>query len=126
MITRALAVVLAITLALLGWGEYRVVQARAEAAGYLALTQVQKSALEGQERALRASRAALAARIKAQDRLRKQLKDSNDALSAALAANKAWADRPLPDGIADWVRQPSESPGNHEGYTPADPPAGLP
>lgn len=118
MITRLLLAGLVSTLALLGWARYEGVQARNDADRYLALTLVQKDALEGQERALRASRLALAARIKAQARLNKQLKDSNARLSQAIAANKAWADQPLPPGITDWLRERPDRDQDGQGYTP--------
>jgi hypothetical protein len=36
--------------------------------------------------------------------LAKKQKESNDKLEQALEANRDWADQPLPDGIADWLR----------------------
>lgn len=104
------AALLSLTIAAAVWAYILFNRLAAETQRNAQLTQtVQQYAavIEEQAAAKRKSEAALSARLRAAHAEATKRKEERDALRDALAKAPDWADRPLPDSIADWLRNPT-------------------
>lgn len=100
------------------WGGYthirltkaraEAVQARQEASGYLALAQAEKAAHEAAVAIHARETKVLTARAKLAEQQAKENKEQSRVLAEALRANAGWADSPIPDGVRNALKRPSD------------------
>lgn len=100
------------------WGGYthiqltqaraEAVQARQEASGYLALAQAEKAAYEAAVALHARETKVLTARAKMAEQQAKENKEQSRVLAEALRANAGWADSPVPDGVRNALKRPSD------------------
>lgn len=100
------------------WGGYthiqltkaraEAVQARQEASGYLALAQAEKAAHEAAVALHAQETKVLTARAKLAEQQAKENKEQSRVLAEALRANAGWADSPVPDGVHNALKRPSD------------------
>lgn len=100
------------------WGGYthiqltkaraEAVQARQEASGYLALADARKASLEAAVALHAQETKVLTARAKLAEQQAKENKEQSRVLAEALRANAGWADSPVPDGVRNALKRPSD------------------
>lgn len=100
------------------WGGYthiqltkaraEAVQARQEASGYLALAQAEKAAHEAAVAFHAQETKVLTTRAKLAEQQAKENKEQFRVLAEALRANAGWADSPIPDGVRNALKRPSD------------------
>ena len=100
------------------WGGYthiqltkaraEAVQARQEASGYLALAQAEKAAYEAAEAIHAQETKVLTVRAKLAEQQAKENKEQSRVLAEALRANAGWADSPIPAGVRNALKRPSD------------------
>lgn len=83
-------------------------QARQEASGYLALANAEKAAHEAAVALHAQETKVLTARAKLAEQQAKENKEQSRVLSEALRANAGWADSPVPAGVLDALKRPSD------------------
>uniref|UniRef100_A0A7M2QN55 Uncharacterized protein n=1 Tax=feces metagenome TaxID=1861841 RepID=A0A7M2QN55_9ZZZZ len=81
-------------------------QAAVVAQQYQDLANERKAALEASEALYEATITSLNTRAAAAEAQAKKFKEQNDALSKALAANRDWADAPIPDSVRNALKRP--------------------
>lgn len=100
------------------WGGYthiqltkvraEAVQARQEASGYLALADARKASLEAAVALHARETKVLTTRAKLAEQQAKENKEQSRVLAEALRANAGWADSPIPDGVRNALKRPSD------------------
>lgn len=100
------------------WGGYthiqltkaraEAVQARQEASGYLALADARKASLEAAVALHAQETKVLTARAKLAEQQAKENKEQSRVLAEALRANAGWAYSPIPDGVRNALKRPSD------------------
>lgn len=83
-------------------------QARQEASGYLALAQAEKAAYEAAVALHARETQALTTRAKLAEKQAKENKEQSRVLAEVLRANAGWADSPVPDGVRNALKRPSD------------------
>lgn len=86
------------------------VQARETAQQYLALADARKGELEAAEARHKVAIQTLNARASVAEKQAKQFKEQNRELQEALTADRDWADSPIPDGVLNALKRPSDRP----------------
>lgn len=100
------------------WGGYthiqltkaraEAVQARQEVSGYLALAQAEKAAYEASVALHARETQVLTTRAKLAEQQAKENKEQSRVLAEALRANDGWADSPVPVGVRNALKRPSD------------------
>lgn len=100
------------------WGGYthlqltkaraEAVQARQEASGYLALADARKASLEVAVTLHARETKVLTTRAKLAEQQAKENKEQSRVLAEALRANAGWAGSPIPDGVRNALKRPSD------------------
>lgn len=83
-------------------------QARQEASGYLALAKAEKAAHEATVALHAKETKVLTTRAKLAEQQAKENKEQSRVLAEALRANAGWADSPVPAGVLNAIKQPSD------------------
>lgn len=83
-------------------------QARQDAAGYQALHAVEKAAHEAAVALHARETKVLTDRAKVAEQHAKENKEQSRVLAEALRANAGWADSPVPDGVRNALKRPSD------------------
>lgn len=83
-------------------------QARQEASGYIALAQAEKAAYEAAVALHTQETKVLTTRAKLAEQQAKENKEQSRVLAEALRANAGWADSPIPDGVRNAIKRPSD------------------
>lgn len=83
-------------------------QARQDASGYLALAQAAKAAHEAAVALHARETKVLTARAKLAEQQAKENKEQSRVLAEALRTNAGWADSPIPDGVRNALKRPTD------------------